>query len=419
MLNGFKALILTHHIAPLEVRGRYVLQEEEARQLLQFLQQHGIQEAMVLSTCNRTEIYYHHAQSQEDLLFHLLGLLKHYPIAQDKSYFQHLEKGEAAIRHLFAVSLGLDSQVLGDLQIINQVKQAYQLSADMQMAGPFLHRLMHTIFFVNKRVVQETAFRDGAASTSYAAAELAKEIGGSLLQPIVLIVGTGEIGSDVCRNLSKWKEAEVRITNRTYEKALALANEIGCVAYEFTALDQLVEEADIIISSVGISRPLFDKAYLQRFHLSSFKYFIDLGVPRSVDPDAEQLPGIIVYSLEDISQRVQESIEARRAAIPAVEALMEEGIAEFESWSREMEFSPTIKKLKNALEEIRQKEIAKYLKRLDERELETIDRITKGMIQKIIQLPVLQLKAACKRGEAETLVDVLNDLFNLEKQPAE
>lgn len=416
MLYGFKALTLTYHTAPVEVRERYALNEAEAKQLLQMLQEQGIQEAMVLSTCNRTEIYYSSEEPQEALLFYALGMLKSYPIDQDKQYFLHLGDQREAVRHLFEVSLGLDSQVLGDLQIINQVKRAYQWAADLNMAGPFLHRLMHTIFFVNKRVVQQTAFRDGAASTSYAAVEIADEISTAIHEPVVLVVGVGEIGADVCRNLVGRPVGEVIITNRTYEKAEALAAETGFRAEPFDKLDALLHKADIIISSVGMAQPLFNKERVAALPIASFKYFIDLAIPRSVAKEVEDIPGIVVYNVDDISQRVQASLEIRKQAIPQVRALMEEGLGEFEEWLKEMEVSPTIKKLKNALEEIRQKEIAKYLKHLDEKERAAVERVTKSMIQKIIQLPVLQLKAACKRGEAETLVDVLNDLFNLEKQ---
>lgn len=420
MLYGFKALTLTYHTAPVEVRERYALNETEAKQLLHMLQEHGVQEAMVLSTCNRTEIYYSSNEPQEPLLFYALGMLKSYPIEQDKQYFLHITDSREAVRHLFEVGLGLDSQVLGDLQIINQVKKAYQWAADLQMAGPFLHRLMHTIFFVNKKVVQQTAFRDGAASTSYAAVEIAEEISTAIHEPVILVVGVGEIGADVCRNLADRPMGEVIITNRTYEKAAALAEETGFRVEPFEKLDEWLQKADIIISSVGMSQPLFNKERIAALtSVASFKYFIDLAIPRSVAKEIEEIPGMVVYNVDDISRRVQASIEARKSAIPQVRALMEEGLAEFEDWSKEMEVSPTIKKLKNALEEIRRKEIAKYLKHLDEKEREAVERVTKSMIQKIIQLPVLQLKAACKRGEAETLVDVLNDLFNLEKQPVQ
>lgn len=414
MHQQLKALCLTHHRASVEVRERFALSDNATKDFLLYLRDiFQIQEALVVSTCNRTEIYYCH---EENLAPQILQALIAFKGETNLSDYAHLFEElpyQEAVTHLFEVSLGLDSQILGDLQISNQIKKAYQWSADLQMAGAFLHRLLHSIFFTHKRVSQETAFRDGAASTSYAAVELLQDIAFHFQNPKILVVGVGEIGKDVCRNL-KGKFSDVTILNRSFEKAEVLAQECGFVAKSFENLWQEIAQADMIISSVATN--LVDKKQMQAISLASHKYFIDLSVPRSVASDVEELAGCIVYDIDHLQNKTQETIERRRAEVPAVRAIMQTAIGEFEDWAKEMEVSPTIQKLKNALEQIRKEELSKYSKKITEQEVELLDKVTGNLIQKILKIPVLQLKAACKRGEAETLIDVLNDLFDLEKK---
>lgn len=414
MHQQLKALCLTHHKASVEVRERFALSESATKDFLLYLKDiFQIQEALVVSTCNRTEIYYCH---EENLAPQILQALVAFKGDTSLNSFAHLFEVldyQGSVQHLFEVSLGLDSQILGDLQISNQIKKAYQWSADLQMAGAFLHRLLHSIFFTHKRVSQETAFRDGAASTSYAAVELLQEIAFHYQNPKILVLGVGEIGKDVCRNL-QGKYSDVVILNRSKEKAEALAQECGFLTKEWQNLWQEIAEADIIISSVAAS--IVSKKEVEKLNLLSHKYFIDLSVPRSIAPDVEELPGSIVYDIDHLQNKTQETLERRQAEVPAVEAIMRASIADFEDWAKEMEISPTIQKLKNALEQIRKEELSKYSKKISEQEIELLDKVTGNLIQKIMKIPVLQLKAACKRGEAETLVDVLNDLFDLEKK---
>ena len=208
----------------------------------------------------------------------------------------------------------------------------------------------------------------------------------------------------------------VLVTNRTMAKAEELAAECGFQTITFDNLDEAIKKADLIISSVALPEPLITKARLEKANILSYKYFVDISVPRSVSPDVEQIPGVILYGIDTLQNRSQEAIEKRRRSIPQVESIIAEAVEELKEWSKEMIVSPTIQKLKNALEQIRKEEVSRHLKTLTEEESKVIDDITRNIMQKIIKLPVLQLKAACKRGEAETLIDVLNDLFNLEKE---
>jgi glutamyl-tRNA reductase len=303
------------------------------------------------------------------------------------------------------------------MQISGQVKNAYQWSADENMAGPFLHRLMHAIFFVNKRVVQETSFRDGAASISYAAKELAEDLTAGLSNPKILVVGVGEIGQDVCLNFQNSSIKDVIILNRTVEKAEKLADKTG---FRFGGMNQLkteLERADVVISSVSGGEPCITCEMMNDIRILSHKFFIDLSIPRSIEPAIESLPGVILYNLDDIQEKTNEAVEKRKASIPAVQLLIEEALIDFEDWSKEMVVSPTIQKLKNTLEQIRKEELARFIKNAKPEEAQKLDEMSRSLMQKILKYPVLQLKAACKRGEADTLTEILHDLFNLEKQP--
>lgn len=414
MHSTFKALILTYKTAPVALREQVSLNEHGVKELLRFVREYTeATDVLVISTCNRTEIYYNSERDLSAELFKALAFIKGIEGGFEKHFITlgHYE----AVRHLFEVAIGLDAQVVGDLQISGQVKNAYQWSADENVAGPFLHRLMHTIFFVNKRVVQETSFRDGAASLSYAAKDLAEDLVGAGPNPAILILGVGEIGQDVCLNLVGSRFKRVTILNRTLEKAQKLAEKTG---FAFGSMEQLPEElakADVIISSVAGEQPLITRTLLESIPFFSHKFFIDLSIPRSVEPSIEDIPGIVVYNLDDIEEKTNEAVKKRKAAIPQVQTIIDQAIIEFEDWSKEMIVSPTIQKLKNALEQIRKEELARYLKNADEKEAAKMDELSRNLVQKFMKFPVLQLKAACRRGDAESLVEVLNELFNLEK----
>ncbi|TPE42729.1 glutamyl-tRNA reductase [Pontibacter mangrovi] len=421
MLQNFKAISLSYKKAPLDIRELIALDEPSCRLFLQTLKNFiQASDILVLSTCNRTEVYYNSDTDHSAEIVKLLGITKGIEnISQYFDFFTILTEHDDAVQHLFDVSMGLESQVVGDMQISNQVKTAYQWSADNETAGPFLHRLMHTIFFTNKRVVQETSFRDGAASTSYAAIELIEELTADITDPSILVVGLGEIGADVCRNLKDQGFKNVKISNRTQAKAKALAEECQMEVLPFERIVQGMKEADVIISSVARETPFFTKEMVKRLDVLTFKFFIDLSVPRSVEPEVESIPGVLVYNIDTIQNKASEALQRRINSVPKVKEIIAESIEQFNDWSKEMMVSPTIHRLKNALETIRQEEMARYMKKLGPKETKLVDSITKSMMQKIIKLPVLQLKAACKRGEAETLIDLLNDLFNLENQPEE
>ena len=360
MTQNFKALVLTYRTAPVEVRENVSLNEGATKQMHQFIRSYtSATDVLIVSTCNRTEIYYLSEKDFSSEIFKGLGLIKSCEPGFGQ-HFTHLS-GQEAILHLFEVSLGLDAQVMGDLQISGQIKNAYQWSADENMAGPFLHRLMHTIFFANKRVVHETSFRDGAASISYAAKELADDLTLDIPAPKILVVGVGEIGQDFCLNLVDTRLENVTVLNRTQDKAEKLAQKYN---FRFGGIEDLakeIENADVIVSSVSGSQPLITFELLQGVKILTHKYFIDLSMPRSIEPAVEEIPGSIVYNLDDIREKTNEALENRMASVPFVKAIIQDSMREFEDWSKEMIISPTIQKLKHTLEQIRREEIARFI----------------------------------------------------------
>lgn len=413
MQRHFKAIGISYKNTPLEVRESVAFDETQTKQFLVRLKEVlGVEEAMVVSTCNRTEIYFYSEKQITREIAAMVDIFHGTGNQPSAPYFQELDHDQA-IDQLFSVALGLESMVLGDIQITNQVKKAYQWSADENMAGPFLHRLMHTVFFTNKRVVQETAFRDGNASVASAAVGVADKFMVNFAKPRVLIVGLGEIGLNVAENM-KESSAEIILMNRTFEVAAAKSAEFNFKCAKLDELDTYVKDCQIIISAVRAEQPIITAEMLENKPQS--KLLIDLSVPRSIAEQVESVPGILLYNVDQLQDKAAEALKRRQSIVSEVKSIITESVEEFNDWSQEMEVSPTIKKLKQALEDIRQQELARYLDKLDDKHAKLMDQVTKNMIQKVIKLPVLQLKAACKRGEAETLVDVLNDLFNLEKE---
>lgn len=417
MHTKFRAISLSHKTAPVQIRELISLDEESIhRILLKIKEFFNPGDALILSTCNRTEIYYSHELDLGTEIIKLVGLEKGLSdVVNYLDYFEILNDDRKAIFHLFRVCMGLEAQVIGDIQISNQVKRAYQAAADLDMAGPFLHRLMHTIFFTNKRIVQETSFRDGAASLSYAAIELIESLTSNIFQPRILLIGVGEIGEDVAKNMVHLPEAKVKITNRTQAKAEAIAAELGFEVVPFENCREAMNEADVIVCSIMKNEPFITKELVKQFDIQSYKLLVDLSVPRSIETSVEDVSGVVLYNVDNIRSKASEALEKRLASVPKVEAIIEESIAEFYGWKKEMMVSPTINKLKQSLEQIRQEELSRFLKNADGKEYELIDKITKSMMQKILKVPVVQLRAACKRDEAEEMIEMITDLFDLEK----
>lgn len=411
-MNQFKNITISYKSAPLSIREQVSMDDETVALFLRNCKDiFKLDDVFVLSTCNRTEIYYYSEFDLSSQLISYLSTLKGLVTASIAPYFTK-HTGDDAVQHLFEVALGLDSMVLGDIQIINQVKRSYQLTADLNMCTAYLHRLLHTILFTNKRIANETTFKDGNASLASVSVEQTKKFIKNKPNPKIAIVGLGEIGSNVACNLREF-EGEVYLFNRSKDKSDALAAEYGFQSAEFDLLHDYLSTMDVVISSVHIDKPLLNKSHFKTS--TNPTLIIDLGVPRNVDLNVELNNAITLLNVDHLNEKVQTALAMRKIEIPAVNQIITESIAEFNVWKQEKEVFPIIQQLKTALEDIRKQELSRHLGKLDEQQSEVIEAITNGMIQKIIKLPVLELKAACKRGDSESMVEVLQDLFNLEK----
>jgi len=417
MQNNFKALTLSYKHAPINVREAVALNEIGCRNLLDKIKEFtDAQDVLVLSTCNRTEVYYSAETELDQAIIKLIAMERGFVATKTITpYFKHITNPELAVQHLFYVGLGLESQVVGDMQILNQVKKAYQWSADANMAGPFLHRLLHTIFATNKQVFNETAFFDGAASVSYATVELVEELIADLVNPRVLMIGVGEIGANVCDNFQKSSVKNVTIVNRTHHKAQALAEKTNATAVYWENVWEEIAKADVVISSIPGDCFFISKEVIEKQGVNAPKFFLDLSMPRSIDSTLDEIASVEVYNVDTIKNRASEALEMRMAAIPQVQQIIAEAMVEFSTWTREMAMSPALQQFKSKLEEIRQQELNRYLKNLGEAEREVVEKLTQGILNKIVKLPALELKAACMRGESEVLVEGLAALFSLEK----
>lgn len=415
-MKDFKALKLSYKNTPLEVRGQFSLSQEDCENLLKVYQNDDrINELLLVSTCNRTEAYY---VADDDLSKDIIQEICQLKQVEEEKAFQYFDSiciSNDAQLHLFRVAMGLEAQVVGDIQISSQVKRAYQWTADYNMAGQYLHRLMHTIFNANKRVQIETEFRDGAASVSYAAVEMIDEITSDISNPKILVVGLGEIGTDAVRNLQNTDITDVTIMNRTLSVAEELAAETEYSVREFSELWSAAKEADVIISSLPIA-DYFNANNVKDLDILAFKCFLDLSVPRSVAVDVEKIPGALVYTVDDINARASKALEKRLNAIPKVEAIIDASLTEFNKRTQEMEYSPIIKGLKNTLEDIRVKEVAKHYDDLSSKEKKQVDKITKNLLNKIVKIPVLQLKATSSvdKKEGQKMGKIISDLFDLD-----
>jgi len=408
----FKVISLSHQNAPIEIRELIYLPEAVCKALLLRLKEvFKISETLIFSTCNRTEIYYISEHDYTNEIITLLGLEKGiHPIHEYKDFFRFISKESLAIQYLFEVSIGLHSKVLGDIQIAHQIKEAYRCSVEVGLAGPYIHRLMHTIFHTNKRVYNTTAFREGAASVSYASAELAASLFRDVPSSKVLVLGMGEMGKDVALSLNRSIFPEIHLMNRSYEKALNLANKMNALALTIDELPEKIGDYDLIISAISVDKPFITKDLLEG-NGSSRLSIIDLGVPRNVSSEVQELSYVSLYNIDDITAQTSKVFANRKAAIPVVKTIIQEEMYNFMDWRKQLLISPIIQHIKNSLEDIRQNELARYLKHATQEQTNLLDQVTQSMVSKILKMPVLHLKEICKRDNPDELINAVYQLF--------
>ncbi|NME70858.1 glutamyl-tRNA reductase [Flammeovirga aprica] len=412
MTNDLKLFSISHHKATVLVREKFSLNNLEVKHFLQKLKEVlSIEEAIVLSTCNRVEVYYVSKLSQTTDILKLLCALK--CLIPSDQYTQYIDdkEGDDAVEYLFSTGIGVNSLLLGDLQIYGQLKNAYQSATDENMCQAFLHRLMHTFFHFHKRISNETSFKKGISSNGYAAVKVTDEFCTHQPEAKVLIIGLGEMGKDVCQYLQKKEIKNVSITNRSVERSLQINKTFGFEVIDYKQHIDKLSEFDVVITSAHHEKIVYEPTTSKA---KSPQLIIDLCSPRTVSPAFNKV-GTKVLNIDDLGLQLDETIKLRKAALPDVNVIFQEELIKFNGWLKETYFTPTVLLLKNALEEVRRDSLATFKKEFNSSELEAIERVSNRMIQKIVQLPTLQLKEACKQGNVATLNEALKALFMLEE----
>ena len=426
----YQLIGVNHKSCPLEVRERMAIPESKLPDCCRDLSAHpGVEEAMIISTCNRVEMITHTTNGSADLR----GFLHdHFHLTADEldaHLYEFREK--EAVRHLFRVASSLDSMVIGEAQILGQVKEAYATARAVGAVRGQLDQLFTRAFAVAKRVRTETAVGSSSVSIASVAVELAKKIFGTLQGKTVFIVGAGKMSELAARHLIAHGCESIFVSNRTYDRAVGLAQRFNGQAIKFDDLYENCDKADIVITSTGSPKAIFRREHGEQFlarRKNKPMFFIDIAVPRDVSPEMAKLDGIFAYDIDDLQQAVSSHVADRRKEAELAEAIIlsevEKFEARFEARVNTLDVVPTIVSLQDHLETIRQAEIDRVRGRMGpltpEQEM-AVEALTRGIIIKVMHTPITTLKTAARESEATTVIDVVRRLFNLhdkEKGPA-
>jgi glutamyl-tRNA reductase len=415
---------INHKSAPVEVRERLAFSEEACSTGLRSLVDGSVvREGLIVSTCNRVEVL---AETANERLSDTLERVNQFLSRTDslpRSFFeQHLytHTDDEAIRHLFRVTSSLDSMVIGEPQVLGQVRKAYSIALEAGTAGRILNRLVHQAFRVAKRVRTETGIGANAVSISYMAVELGKKIFNSLEGRTALLVGAGEMAELSARHLLNAGVSRVLLSNRTQERADRLAEELGGETVSFDALPDYLAEADIIISSTAadtylITEQMVREALSKRRNRPSF--FIDISVPRNIDPAVGKLPNVFVFDIDDLESVISSNIREREREAERAELIVESEIMQFQQTLRVLDIGPTIGALRNKLQDIARLELTRQRNRLgpltDEQET-AIEALLVSTVNKISHPLLSHMRRSYGASDAET-IQAWRDIFGLEE----
>ena len=412
---------VNHRSAPVEIRERFAIPEKKLPEALQSLVHYpGVQEGLIISTCNRVEVLAGLKNGTADLR----GFLRDYFHLDPSEFDQHLYefREHEAVQHLFRVACSLDSMVVGEPQILGQLKEAYAVARAVGAVQSNLDALLTRSFAIAKRIRTETAIASSAVSVASVAVELAKKIFGDLKGKNVYLVGAGKMSELAARHLLANGAGSIFVANRTYDRALSLASKFNGRALRFEELYETADQADIIISSTGAPVAIFRKEHGERFmarRRNRPMFFIDIAVPRDVDPSMNDVDGVFVYDIDDLQQVVASHLSDRKKEASKAEDIVKIEVERFAQRMQTLDVVPTILSLQEYLEDIRQAEIDRYRSRLgpvsSEQEA-AIDNMTRAMINKIMHTPIVALKTAAKDPESTTVIDVIRKLFNLQEK---
>lgn len=415
--NSFFLLGISHKTAPVEVREKVSFDSSSYSSVLSGIHGiSGVKECVLLSTCNRTELYAvitgkpeNVRKRLDDYILDISGSGK-----EILDCFYYLQ-GNDVIEHLFKVSSGLDSMILGEPQIFGQVKDAYSAACDNKCTGPALNRLFHHAFRVGKLIRSITAVGEGAVSVSFAAVELTKSIFEDLRGRSVLLIGAGKTGELSARRLLDSGVRHLYIANRTAERAGDLADKLGGKTVPFEEINEMFEKTDIIITSVTTREPIINKngiiPYTTR-RKGDRLLLIDLGVPRNVDSDVDDIENILLYNIDELEDLTLENMDKRKNEAEKALEIISGKVGEFSAWLSEREVIPAIRDLHVKCENIRKEELEKIKNRVSPEAFETIDLVTRRIVRKLLHNPVIAIRATESGEKRDRLIKSIQELFN-------
>lgn len=413
---------LSHKTAPVEIREKVAFPPAEmAAPLQQMLNLPAIAEGVIVSTCNRVELYAA-SRDTEAAVSELKRFLAEFHNLPADKLAGHLYSiaGTDAIRHVLRVTASLDSMIIGEPQILGQIKTAYGYASEYKTVGLILNRFLHKAFSVAKRVRTETAIASNAVSVSFAAVELARKIFDTLENKTVMLIGAGEMCELAARHFVNNGVSRVMVTNRTFSRAEKLAGEYkDGVAVSFENFREQLHRVDIVLSSTGapdyvLSAKKLKEVIKARRHKPMF--LIDIAVPRDIDPMANKLDGIYLYDVDDLQGVVQANLKERGKEAAKAEAIIDGEIEQFLIWMSTLEVKPTIVALRKQLEQVRQAELDRTLPNLgniNEKERRAIEAMTNAIVNKILHHPTSILKQSQNGNGGDQYVDAVRTLFNL------
>jgi glutamyl-tRNA reductase len=348
----FYAIGLSYKKADAEMRGRFSLDANAKTTLLKQAKADGIDSLIVTSTCNRTEIY---GFAQHP--FQLIKLLcdNSEGTVEDFQKVAYVYKNQEAITHIYRVGTGLDSQILGDFEIISQIKSSFIEAKSIGVANAFMERLVNSVIQASKRIKNETGLSSGATSVSFASVQYIIKNVEDISNKNILLFGTGKIGRNTCENLVKHtKNTHITLINRTKDKAEKVAGKFNLIVKDYSDLHLEIQKADVLVVATGAQNPTVDAAIL---NLKKPLLILDLSIPKNVNPNVENIDGVTLVHLDALSQITDETLEKRKQHIPGAEAIIEEIKAEFKDWMNARKFAPTITALKEKLNNIKTSEL--------------------------------------------------------------
>jgi glutamyl-tRNA reductase len=416
---------INHKTAPVELRECIALDVDETAAALEYFRSRPeVSELVVISTCNRVELLMtaDDIKAAEQAAHQYLVETKAIQAAQlEMATYTHV--GDEAVRHLFRVAASLDSMMVGEPQILGQVKKAYLAATEHKTSGVLLNRLLHRAFFVAKRVRTETGIGDHAVSISYAAVELGRKIFGDLTGRKVLLIGAGEMAELAVEHLNQHQVGTIFVANRTFENGLRLAQTFRGQAIYIDEVDDYLTKVDVIIASAGGSDFLVTPKQMKRIlkkrrHRPLF--FIDIAVPRNVDPAINRLENVYVYDIDDLTAVVDENVADRQREAVKGERIVEEAIIHFRQWYDSLSVVPTIVALRQKVEQIVDQEIERTLNGLEGQpglDREIFNRMKQALTKKMLHDPTLFLKSDGCRADRTQYVDLVRRLFNLDVPP--